>query len=100
VALVGAAVLIRDLWLLGTGAVGVLITAPIVVDRFFQGQLAAPLALLGAGALLVVLGIFIARRRRSTADRPRAATVRPWLAVTLMGAVILAVTPAVVAVGS
>ena len=35
VALVTAAVLVRDLWLLGVGAVGVLITVPMIFDRYF-----------------------------------------------------------------
>ena len=63
VALVAAAVLVRDLWLLGVGAVGVLVYAPIIVNRFFEGELAAPLALLGAGVLLIALGVLTARRR-------------------------------------
>jgi hypothetical protein len=97
-ALVTAAVLIHDLWLLAVGAVGVLTTVPVIIDRFFQHQLAVPLALLGAGVLLIVLGVFVARRR-TEARQPAAATIPARFAVALAGLVIVAVTPAVLVVG-
>ncbi|WP_020524769.1 DUF2157 domain-containing protein [Catelliglobosispora koreensis] len=71
-ALLAAAVYVRDLWLLGVGAVGVLVTVPLIVDRFFEGELAAPLALLGAGVLLIGLGVFTARKRGGAEAKQRA----------------------------
>ncbi len=63
-ALVLAAVAQRDLVVLGVASVGTLIVLPIAVDRFFPGVLPAALSLVGVGLSLVVLAVFVARRRR------------------------------------
>ncbi len=63
-ALVLAAVAKRDLVVLGVASVGTLIVLPMVVDRYFPGVLPAALSLVGVGLLLVVLAVFVARRRR------------------------------------
>jgi len=102
VALVTAAVLIRDLLLLGVGAVGVLITVPVIFDRYFEGELAAPLALLGAGVLLIGLGVITARRRGRQAvasPLPTPTRIPPWQAVACATAVVALVTPVVVLLG-
>lgn len=97
-ALVAAAVLIRDLWLLAVGAVGVLITVPAIIDRYFSNELAAPLALLGAGASLIALGVFIARRRTTAAQRA-AVTIPARYAVALAIVVLAVMTPVVLISG-
>ena len=67
-AVVATAVLFRDLLLLAVGAVGTLLVLPSSVVELFPGDLAAPIALLVVGALLVGAGLFIARRRHHTSD--------------------------------
>lgn len=63
VAVVALAVLLRDLLMLAVGAVGTLLLLPAAVVELFPGTLAAPIAMLFVGALLVATGVFIARRR-------------------------------------
>lgn len=63
VAVVVAAVVVRDLLLLAVGAVGALNILPAVVNQWFPGQLAAPLVLLVVGALLVVAAVYTATVR-------------------------------------
>ncbi|MBL0886927.1 DUF2157 domain-containing protein [Myceligenerans indicum] len=64
VAIVAAAVWTTDLPLLGVGAVGLLIALPNAVQTWFGATFAAPVALLGAGLVLVVAALWIARRRQ------------------------------------
>lgn len=64
VAVVALAVVMTDLVLLGVGAVGLLFGLPMAVSTWFGGTFAAPIALLGAGVVLVVAALWIARRRR------------------------------------
>ena len=68
-AVVATAVLLRDLLLLAVGAFGTLLVLPSSVIELFPGDLAAPIAMLVVGALLVGAGLFIARRRHT---RPEA----------------------------
>lgn len=63
VAVVATAVLLRDLLLLGVGALGTLMVLPSAVVELFPGTLAAPIAMLVVGALLVLAGLSMARRR-------------------------------------
>ncbi|MGZ5405927.1 MAG: DUF2157 domain-containing protein, partial [Nocardioides sp.] len=72
IAVVATAVLFRDLLLLAVGAFGTLLVLPSSVIELFPGDLAAPIAMLVVGALLVGAGVYIARRRhtRSEADPP------------------------------
>lgn len=65
-AIAAMAVVMTDLVLLGIGAVGLLIALPWSVSTWFGGTFAALIALLGAGVILVVAALWIARRR----DRP------------------------------
>jgi hypothetical protein len=67
-AVVVTAVVFRDLMLLAVGALGTLLVLPSSVIELFPGDLAAPIALLLVGALLVGAGLFIARRRRTTSE--------------------------------
>lgn len=62
-ALVAVAVMFRDLLLLGVGALGALQVLPMAVTTWFPGRLAAPIALLVVGILLVVTAVLVARRR-------------------------------------
>jgi hypothetical protein len=72
VAIVAAAVLFRDLVLLAIGAWGALQTLPSAIGEWFPNELAAPLVLLGVGALLVAGALYIARRRTHTESGPPA----------------------------
>ena len=58
-----AAVLARELPLLAAGAFGTLMIVPRAMDAWFPGELTAPFVLLGVGAGLVVLAVWIARSR-------------------------------------
>ena len=62
-AVVVAAVLFRDLLLLAVGAFGTLLVLPAVITEWFPGRLAAPIAMLAVGGLLVGVALFVARRR-------------------------------------
>lgn len=62
-ALVALAVLARDLLVLALGAWGALQFLPIAINEWFPGEVAAAIALLVAGGLLVSTAIWIARRR-------------------------------------
>jgi hypothetical protein len=70
-ALVVIAVLVRDLLLLAVAAVGVLLVLPPIMGRLFPGVLAAALALMAVGVLLVGAAVVTARRRHDTPRRPR-----------------------------
>lgn len=63
VTVVVVAVVIHDLLLLAVGAVGALNILPAVVNEWFPGDLAAPLVLLGVGALLVTAAVYTAKVR-------------------------------------
>jgi hypothetical protein len=58
-----AAVLRRELGVLGVASVGTLIVLPISVDRYFPGALSAALALVLGGLVLVIVAVYAARRR-------------------------------------
>ena len=62
-ALVVLAVLMRDFGLLIVAAIGTLQVLPMLIVELFPGVLAAALALLVVGALLILAAIYIARRR-------------------------------------
>ena len=76
-AIVSAAVLFRDLVLLAVGAAGALIVLPPAVSRWFPDSLAAPVALLAVGVLLVSSALWIARRRVRGGQAALAATTSP-----------------------
>ncbi|MBL0885941.1 DUF2157 domain-containing protein [Myceligenerans indicum] len=67
-AIAAMAVVTTDLVLLGVGAVGLLVALPWAVSAWFGGTFAAPVALLGAGVILVVAALWIARRRHRPDD--------------------------------
>jgi uncharacterized membrane protein len=71
---VAVAIALGDLAVLSVGSVGTLIVLPVLVGHYFASTIAVALVLLGAGALLVVLAVLVARRRhRKTGpagDRP------------------------------
>lgn len=96
--LVVAGVRARDLVLLGVGAAATLVTVPAVVSRYFPDTLAAPLALLATGAVLVFAALGAARRRPA-GGTARARPARTGTAVVLAVAVALAATAAVVGLG-
>ncbi|MCO1660374.1 hypothetical protein [Pseudonocardia humida] len=98
--LVVAGVLARDLVLLGVGSVVTLVTVPLVMGRWFPDVLSAALALLVAGALLVLVGLRTARRRTGRPGGPSGpATAAPRTAIGAAAAVALAVLVAVLVVG-
>jgi hypothetical protein len=101
-ALVLGGVLLRDLVLLGIGSLGTLMIVPAVMERFFADTLAAPLALLAAGALLVAAALSTAHRCAATpAANARELTLesRPTVLATVVGLTLL-VAVAVVALGA
>lgn len=98
--IVTAAVMFRDLPLLGVGALGTLFVLPSAVVELFPGELAAPIALLVVGVVLVGAGLFIARRRRTRSEAippardfsvgtPRVAITAAGLAAAVVTAVIV-----------
>jgi len=65
IALVVAAVALRELAVLAIASVGTLIALPIAVNRYLPGEaLWTALAVVGAGLALVATGVFTARRNR------------------------------------
>lgn len=65
-AIVAIAVQATDLALLAVGAVGLFFALPIAVQTWFGGTFAAPIALLGAGLVLVAAALWIARRKQGS----------------------------------
>lgn len=65
--IVFGAVWLRDLILLGIGAIGALSALPRAVDAWFPGQVSAAIALLAVGAGLVAAAVWIARHREPDA---------------------------------
>lgn len=99
-AVLGAAVALRDLLLLGVAMVGLLINVPAAMTRWFPDSLAAVYGLLAAGLALVLVAVWVARRRPQetvTDERPGpAARTVPALAAS--GLVVLGVVVTVVAI--
>ncbi len=105
VVLVAAGVVLRDVTLLVVGSLALLIDVPVVTGRWFPDALAAPVALLLVGVLLVVGALIAARRGAFAADADRAGhrggrTGPRRLAVGLAVAVAVAVAAAVIGVGT
>lgn len=65
VGLIAAAVVMRDLVLLGVGALGTLVVVPAAVGNWFPGDLAAPVALLVVGGILVLVAVWVTRRHQA-----------------------------------
>jgi hypothetical protein len=68
-ALVSLAVVLGDLFMLGIAAFGALIVLPASVTHFFPGALAAPLAVLVTGIVLVLAALRTIRRRKRVPSR-------------------------------
>jgi Predicted membrane protein (DUF2157) len=68
-ALLGAGVVLRRVWLLGLGALGVVIVVPQVASRYLPASVAAPLAVFVVGLLLLALAVWLSRSNRLR--RPR-----------------------------
>ena len=103
VAVVAAAVLFRDLLMLAVGALGTLLVLPASVIELFPGDLAAPIAMLVVGAILVGTGLSIARRRRTGSEAGRSAhdfSVGTPAAAITAAVVVGAVVTAVIVTGS
>jgi Predicted membrane protein (DUF2157) len=100
-ALVTLAVLLGDLLMLGIAAVGALQVLPATVMHFFPGALAAPLALLVAGLLLLAAALYATRRRERGVSRRtfRHQVGSTAAALAIAAAVALATTLAVLLVG-
>jgi hypothetical protein len=73
VAVVGAAVAVRDLALLAVGSLGALASVPAAMTKWFPDSAAAAYALVLVGGVLVAVAVVIARRgmpeRRTRVDR-------------------------------
>jgi Predicted membrane protein (DUF2157) len=98
-ALVAAGAWLRELVLLGVGAVGTLITVPAVLGQYFPDTLTVPLALVGCGALLVAAAAYTARLRRAAAPPRRQADGTRVAALAVVAIVVVAVVVAVLALG-
>jgi hypothetical protein len=96
---VAAGAWLRELVLLGVGAVGTLITVPAVLGQYFPDTLTVPLALVGCGALLVAGAAYAARLRRAAAPPRRQAEGTRAAALAAVVVVVVAVTVAVLALG-
>jgi len=103
---VAFALYVRSLGLIAVAAVGALQTLPAVMAHFFEGSVAAPLALVGVGAVMVGAAIFTARRNRTSAEsaqgharRRRGAEGSRTVAVTAAAVVVAAAVVAILAVG-
>jgi hypothetical protein len=82
-------------------AIGSLQILPGAVSRWFPGALAAPLALLAVGIVLVAAAVYTARRRSAQVLGPALdrSSGSPRVALAVAGVVALAVTVAVVILG-
>ena len=100
-AVVAAAILMRDLLLLGVGTIGVLINLPTAVSRWFPDTMVVPYVLLAVGVALVLVAVRIARRRTPeggaephhdySVGQPRTAVVAAVVVVTVTVAVVAAI---------
>jgi hypothetical protein len=61
--LLAGGVLLREVWLAGLGAVGVLLVVPQTAERYLPESAAAPLAVFVTGAVLVGFAVWLAKRR-------------------------------------
>jgi len=99
--LIGLALIMRNLFLLGVGSIGTLMVLPPILGRYFPGSMASALVLLGLGVLLVVAAVVTTRRRGEAASGEEArwaiGTRRSGL---LISAVIVVATSAVIVAAS
>lgn len=91
--LVIVGVRLRGLVLLSVGSLAMLLVVPGVMQRYFPETVAAPLAVLGAGIVLVVAAL-VTTRRRQTGERSEP-TPLPGVGTTSIVGFALAVTCAV-----
>lgn len=96
--LIAAGAWMRDLVLLGVGAVATLLTVPPALGLYFPDSLAAPLALLVVGVLLVGGALYLMRRRRLTSGSALHSG-SPRTAVGLAAVVAVVLTAFVVGLG-
>jgi len=101
IALIGLALIFRDLFLLGIGAVGTLIVLLPIMDRYFPGALAPALALLCLGVLLVVAAVVTTRRRGEAApgEEARWAKGTPRSGMLIAAAIVVATSAVIVVAG-
>ncbi|WP_152363630.1 DUF2157 domain-containing protein [Microlunatus speluncae] len=99
VVLVAAGVGLRNLIMLALGAVGILLSVPMVVAQYFPDALVVSLALLGCGVLLVAGGIVMARRGRIRPSEPARVALTPLPAIGAAIGVAIATTIAVLLLG-
>lgn len=99
-ALVGLALALRDLYLLGVGAIGTLTVLPSIMGRYFPGALAPALALLCLGVLLVAAAVVTTRRRaHGGSEEPRWATGSRRSGMLIAAAIVAATSAVIVAAG-
>lgn len=61
--LLASGVLLREIWPVGLGAVGVLLVVPQTAERYLPASAAAPLAVFVTGVILVGSAVWLAKRR-------------------------------------
>jgi len=70
-AVVTAGVLLHETALLGIGVVGLFVFLIRTITYFFEGTVGVPIALLAAGAIVLVVALVLARRYGTTRIGPR-----------------------------
>jgi hypothetical protein len=99
--LIGLGVLLADVLVLAVSAIGALLVLPATIMRFFPGELAAPLALLLTGVLLIAGALRTVRRHGVQPPQrlARFATGSRVLAIGIAGVLALGALTAALAVG-
>ena len=69
IALICAGVIWREIPVVLIGAIGLVQVLPVAVTTWFSGRVAAPVALVFGGGLLVVAAVVLARRTADKLDR-------------------------------
>jgi hypothetical protein len=86
----GVALLTRDLYLVAVAALGALQVLPLAVSRWFPGELAGPLVVLGAGLAVVVIAVVLLRRgTQRTRSSPRMPRISAPAALTACSTVLV-----------
>ena len=99
--LIGLALIMGDLFLLGVGSIGTLMVLPPILGRYFPASMASALVLLGLGVLLVVAAVVTTRRRGEAApgEEARWAIGTPRSGLLISAGIMVATSAVIVAAG-